>query len=281
MTRLDRRALFTSGAAAALLAASGLSLASRPQRGGRLRIALAREEGSLDRVARGAIFDTLTEVAPDGVLRGELASGWQGSPDARTWDFTLREGVRFHDGATLTVADAADSLLAHPATAALIRRAEATGAGTLRLTLAEGNPHLPYLLSDSALIVCRDGAVEGAMEHCNGTGLYAVRRMQDDRHFLGQRVAAHYRDGQAGWADAVDAIVIPDPAVRAEALRDGYVDVAELPTPQGLSGRGEFVYHPSAEDVAIAARAGVGVPRVVGTRSTLDDGRIAERWWLA
>ena len=36
MTRLDRRALFTSGAAAALLTASGVSLDAAPRAGGRL-----------------------------------------------------------------------------------------------------------------------------------------------------------------------------------------------------------------------------------------------------
>ena len=40
MTRLDRRALFASGAAAALLAATGVS--ASPKRGGRLRAALSR-----------------------------------------------------------------------------------------------------------------------------------------------------------------------------------------------------------------------------------------------
>ncbi|MEX0302029.1 MAG: peptide ABC transporter substrate-binding protein, partial [Leisingera sp.] len=95
------------------------------------------------------------------------------------------------------------------------------------------------------------------------------------------KVAGHYKSGTAGWADAVEIIVIPDAAVRAEALRDGYVDVAALPEPRGLLKRGEFLYHPSSSDMALAARHTVGIPRKVGQRSTLDDGRIAERWWLA
>ena len=43
MTRslMDRRALFASGAAAALLAATGVSAASMPKAGGRLRMALS------------------------------------------------------------------------------------------------------------------------------------------------------------------------------------------------------------------------------------------------
>ena len=65
MTRMDRRALFASGAAAALLAATGASLADTPKKGGTLRLAVPRDD-SLEQVARGAVFDTLTEIAPDG-----------------------------------------------------------------------------------------------------------------------------------------------------------------------------------------------------------------------
>ncbi|MHA6264317.1 ABC transporter substrate-binding protein [Arenibacterium sp. CAU 1754] len=279
MTRIDRRALFTSGAAAALLAASGLSPESRPKRGGRLRIAVSREEGALDRVARGAVFETLTEVAPDGVLRPELATAWQGSSDARIWTFQLRDGVTFHNGAALGAADVVASLHVQADTVdPVITRAEATGPREVRLELANGNPHLPYLLSQDRFAICpaNCGVQDGI-----GTGLYVARRMQPGRHFLGERLTSHWKDGQAGWVDAIDAIVIPDATVRAEALRDGYVDVAELPQPDGLMEKGAFAFHPSAENIALAARRGVGVPHVVGSRGALDDGRIAERWWIA
>lgn len=273
MTRLDRRALFTSGAAAALLAASGLSAEARPGRGGRLRLALAREGDSLNRLARGAMFDTLTEVAPDGVLRAGLASSWQGSPDARRWEFSVRPDVSFHGGRIVSATDVQQSLLANGGLAEKLVQADVTGPLTLRLTLAAGNPDFPYLLSDSAFMITNAQGV--------GSGLYAPQRMQEGRHFLGQRVVRHFKDGQAGWVDSVDAIVIPDAAVRAEALRDGFVDIAELPARDGLVGREDFVFHPSAENMALAARRGVGIPRHVGSRTSLDDGRLAERWWLS
>lgn len=285
MTRLDRRALFTSGAAAALLAATGVSLEAAPRPGGRLRLAVPRDDGSLAAVARGAVFDTLTEIGPDGVLRPELATAWHGSADARIWRFDLRGGVAFHDGTALEVQDVVDSLAAHAAHAARpalsdLLRAEATGPLSLRLELAQGNPDLPYHLAGSDLIVGPGGRVDGPLAQAVGTGAYRVERAQPDRHFLGRKVDGHYKQGQAGWADSVEIIVIPDAAVRAEALRDGYVDVAALPLPGGLAERDGFLFHPSAQDMALAARRGVGVPRVVGARAALDDGRIAERWWL-
>ena len=281
MTRLDRRALFTSGAAAALLAASGLSADARPQRGGRLRIAVSREGDTLGRLVQSSVFDTLTEISPDGLLRGELALGWTGSSDARVWEFALREGVVFHNSRPFGAADVVASLGQHEAVANRLAGIEAIAPLTVRIQLSEPDPHLPYRLADETLFVCCDGAIDAPAADGNGTGLYTVQRYQPDRNFLGVRVTGHYKDGQAGWVDQVEAVVISDPKVRAEALRDGFVDVAELPLPGGLLGRGEFVFHPSADNIAIATHGGMGVPRQIGSRAALDDGRIAERWWIA
>ncbi|MBL4769180.1 MAG: peptide ABC transporter substrate-binding protein [Rhodobacteraceae bacterium] len=269
MTRIDRRALFTSGAAAALLAASGLSAAT-PRSGGRLRLALPRDDGSFDLVWRGAVFDTLTEVGPNGVLRGELATGWTSSNDGRIWEFELRRDVAFHDGMVFDAGDVVASLAGADID---IVYTEALDSRRVRLELSEPNPDLPYLLADPDMVM---QSVTG-----EGTGLYRRERLRPSRHFLGQRVAQHYKDGQAGWLDSLEIIVIPDAAIRAEALRDGFVDVAELPEPKGLRGRGEFIYHPSIDNMALAARTSVGVPKVIGSHGALDDGRIGERWWMS
>ncbi len=270
MTRIDRRALFASGAAAALLAATGASLADTPKQGGTLRLAVPRDN-SLEQVARGAVFDTLTEIAPDGTLRGELASSWQTDADARVWSFDLRDDVMFHDGTKLDVKDALSVLIQ-------IGQAEAIAPKRVRLQLAESNPGLPFLLADSRFVVARDGVTP--LAQANGTGCYRVERAEDERHFLASRVAEHYKIGAAGWADAIEIIVIPDAKVRAEALRDGYVDVAAMPAGEGLISQRGLRYHPSEAEMALAVAAHVGMPRQIG-KAALDDGRIAERWWLA
>lgn len=275
MTRIDRRALFASGAAAALLAASGLSVGASPRAGGSLRLAVPRD-GSLARIATGAMFDTLTEVAPDGTLKGELATSWQGSADARLWSFRLQDAVRFHDGTELKPRHVVSALRGSELPGLL--RVEVAGRHRIELELDGGNPDLPLLLADPAYsIASTSGAL---LAHGIGTGAYRLERLDSERHFRACKVADHYKAGRAGWADKIEIIVIPDAAVRAEALRDGFVDIAVLPQCDGLIGRGEFLYHPSADDMALAARAGVGVPRIVSTRGPLDDGRIAERWWL-
>jgi ABC-type transport system substrate-binding protein len=280
MKRFDRRALFATGAAAALLAATGTSVNATPRTGGRLRLAVPRDGAMMEQVARGALYDTLTEIGPDGLLRGELAQSWTSSDDARIWHFELRDDVEFHDGTGFASADAAASILASPQADALgIRAVQAEGAQTLRLELAAGNPGLPYAMADSSLIIAPRGEVDLPLAQACGTGCYRVERAEPGRHFRASRIEGHYKAGSAGWADQVEIIVIPDAAVRAQALREGYVDVAALPEPKGLRQRGEFIYHPSAQDMALATHSGVGLPKVIGTRAPLDDGRIAERWW--
>lgn len=273
MSRLDRRALFTSGAAAALLAASGVSLSAAPRRGGRLRLAVPRADARFEAAMRGAVYETLTEVGPDGLLRGELATSWSSDAAGREWVLELRNDARFHDDRPFTSDDAAHTLRTH----GLMADFDVDGAHRLRLRLDAPNPQLPYLLADPQMVMLPCGAETATPV---GTGLYQVQRYQEERHFLGRRVQPHYKDGQAGWFDEVEIAIIPDAAVRAEALRDGFVDVADLPRAEGLGDTSALILRPDPETIELAAREGVGVPKQLGSRAPLDDGRIAQRWWM-
>lgn len=263
--QLDRRALFASGAAAALLAASGLSAGTRPRRGGRLRIAAADGAGVMS-VARMAVFDTLTEVAADGLLKGELATGWHGSADACDWRIDLREDAAFACGRPFAAADAAAALLAPGSPVAGRIAAAVAVPGGLEIRLRASDADFPYRLSDPALAVAPGGPVPASMSDWSGTGLYRLVQGRDGRRYLGRRVERHYKDGAAGWVESVEVVALTDPATRAEALRGGFVDVAE---------------DPAGAAPGLASAASAGRPATVSDRGRLDDGRIAERWWMA
>ncbi|MDP5220001.1 ABC transporter substrate-binding protein [Ruegeria sp. 2205SS24-7] len=276
MTRLDRRALFASGAAAALLAATGLSAQAGPRAGGTLRLAVPREGDALGLIARRAVFETLTEIGPDRALRGELASAWESDADARVWHFDLREGVRFHDGSPLQAADVIASLARLPH----LDSAHEILPGRLRLEVAEPMPDLPLLLAEDHFLIAPNGQFGATLADAIGTGCYRVTAAREDRQFRTVRVTDHHRQGHAGWADAVEIIVIPDPAVRAEALCDGFVGVTVLPQAETIRARGDYRCHPSADDMQIAFAPQVGTPARIGQTTSLGDLRIAERWWL-
>ncbi|MDW4498030.1 ABC transporter substrate-binding protein [Sulfitobacter sp. D35] len=294
VSRIDRRALFTTGAAAAVLAAAGISAEAEPRRGGRLRMALSgagrsdsfdtrRSQGLFMQVAgAGTVFDTLTEVAADGTLRGELATGWEGSADARSWTLTLREGVRFHDGAAFTAHDVRASFDLHRDSGLdAVRRIEILSDHRIRVDFDRPSPQFPFLLSDARFVIYPHRRLEDAMAWGIGTGLYKVRRCQPGRDLIAERVAEHYKDGHAGWFDEVELVSIPKAEVRAEALRGRYVDVADLADAQGLDRASDFALLPDAQTMTQAAQPGVRFPRLMGRALPLDNLRAAERWWMA
>ncbi|HHB80927.1 MAG TPA: twin-arginine translocation signal domain-containing protein, partial [Aliiroseovarius sp.] len=122
MTQFSRRGLMKAGAAAGVLAATGMPATAQAKRGGTLRLGLAGANSSdtwdgrthsdsyMIMMAHGTVFDWLTEVAADGTLQGELAESWEATPDAKTWTFNLRKGVTFHNGKAFGADDVIASL---------------------------------------------------------------------------------------------------------------------------------------------------------------------------
>ena len=279
--QIDRRALFTSAAAMALLTASGVSAAGAPKRGGRLRMALSGAartddwqvgDGLFMQVARqGMVFDTLTERAADGVLRGELATAWRSFEAGRIWEFDLRQDVSFHDGTPFTAKDAAQSLA--PLVAGQVA---AAGRLQLRISLDQPNPALPFVLAAPGMIIRPAHAPEAGI----GTGLYQIRRFQPGRQVLAERVAQHYKDGSAGWFDEVELTSIPSEQVRGEALGGYLVDAVDSRDAQGLSALADVVLSPDARSVMQGVSTSVAQPARIGTHHPLDDLRAAERWWF-
>ncbi|MFD2738369.1 ABC transporter substrate-binding protein [Sulfitobacter aestuarii] len=280
----ERRTLFSMGAAAALLAATGVSAAGLPRRGGRLRLALSgarrdddwqRGDGLFMQVARqGLIFDTLTEIAADGTLRGELATGWQASADAQSWLFELRRGVTFHDGRPLRVEDAIASLAPGLDKNAILLR---DGESRLRITLPAPDPSLPFRLAAPDYVI-RPAAAPGSGI---GTGLYRLAHFAPGQQILSERVAQHYKGQNVGWFDEVELVSIPSEPVRAQALGEYMVDAVDLSDPALLGPRQDVMLLPDAQGAMQAVSGALGIPANVGRSRPLDDLRAPERWWFS
>ncbi len=277
---MDRRALFATGAAAALLAATGVSAASMAKPGGRLRLALSGAQrsdswlqgsGLFMQVARqGLIFDTLTEIAADGTLRGELATDWQGSVDGRVWLFDLRDDAVFHDGRQMTAHDVAASLV-------LDGVVDVVGPHQIRIVFADPALDLPFVLSGPRHVIRPAYATDAGI----GTGLYRLRRFTPGQQVLAERVTDHYKGSAAGWFDTVNLVSIPSDAVRAQALAEQLVDAADLADPGVLAGIEDIAFLPTLRDMTQAVSRRVAMPIKTGQLRPLDNLRAAERWWFA
>ena len=64
---------------------------------------------SFDDTLKDPVYETLIAFDSDMTMSGHLATSWK-PLNTTTWEFKLRENVRFHDGTPLTAADVVFSI---------------------------------------------------------------------------------------------------------------------------------------------------------------------------
>ena len=187
------------------------------------------------------VFDALTHVDENARLIPGLAESWR-AIDAKTWEFKLRKGVRFHDGSDFTAEDVVFSIERtlrvpngqfRPFTQRIVGK-EILDPHTLRLRTAAPYAMLPYDL-DSVFVVSRKSAAGARPEDfdsgkaMNGTGPFRfVRFARGDRVELARN--ADYWGKRSPWEKVVFRIVPNDPA-RLAGLLSGELDAIEqIPT---------------------------------------------------
>ncbi len=107
-------AIFISGLATALT--SGIAVANEPTT---IRVAAQAPLRLLDPIATTAyitrnhgymVYDTLFALDENLQLQPQMVDTWQASDDGLTYTFTLRDGLKFHDGSDVTSRDAIASI---------------------------------------------------------------------------------------------------------------------------------------------------------------------------
>src|SRR2546426_318795 len=95
---------------------AAVQAAETPRRGGVLLAAIGADAPSLDPHQEqtfavlqpvAPLYSTLLQIDPYSypTVIGDVATEWRISPDGLTYTFTIRPGIRFHDGSPLTAAD--------------------------------------------------------------------------------------------------------------------------------------------------------------------------------
>ena len=246
MSRFTRRQFMGTTAAGALALAAPNTFAAGPKKGGSLRVAMAH--GNTVDNYDPAVWDNafmqffmysrnayLTEIMPDGSLRGEIAESWDASPDASVWTLHLRKGVEFHNGKSLTPEDVITSLRYHQGeetksaakpVVAPITDMKADGPNKVVLTLDGGNADLPFVLSDYhlAIVPSKDGKID--IKDAASSGPYQVESFEPGVRAILKRYPNYFRDDVA-FVDDGEIISVVDPAARQNALITGEVDVID------------------------------------------------------
>ncbi|MET8573556.1 ABC transporter substrate-binding protein [Streptomyces sp. NPDC005012] len=208
--------------------------------GGRLRVVMMQPPRSglsplsddAFKLSRWSTAETLVTLDADGDPQPALAEKWERSGE-RTWSFTVRDGVTFHDGTAFT-AEAAARSLTEAAEAAPKPRildgveltAKADG-DILTVTTGEGDPLLPHRLSSPQLSILSAKAYEGRSVNPvgTGTGAFVLRKVNGTSSAALDRNEDYW--GGRAKAPGIDVRFVPDGTARAAALRSGEADIVE------------------------------------------------------
>ena len=220
-----------------------------------LKIAQSSDTSSLDphfaavagNIAVSAhFFDALVNVDPAGRYVPGLAASWT-QPDATTWEFKLRPGVKFHDGSELTAEDVQFSL-ERPAKIVnspgpftsytkMIASMQVVNPLTLRIRTSQPYAPLPGDLS-TVYIVSKKAAANASTEDFNtgkalvGTGPFVFSAFKRGESISMTRHEAYWGEKPA-WDKVTLRFITADPA-RVAALLSGDVDIIESVPPADM-----------------------------------------------
>lgn len=191
---------------------------------------------------RTLMFNSLVRKNEKFDYVGELAE-IQRSDDGLTYTFTLHEGVKFHDGRTLTSADAKytlDTVLANTFAKSAsffqgtgadkksyIKSVEAPNPSTLVITLNE--PWMGLLTNLVPVAIIPVDSYENQKNQPLGSGPYRFVSYDTSQQVLDVEAFPDYWQGPAN-IKALRVRVIPDMNALQAELRAGRLDLAPLPT---------------------------------------------------
>jgi peptide/nickel transport system substrate-binding protein len=185
---------------------------------------------ALDQILIDNIYQGLVARTPKQDIVPALASAWTVSSDGLTYAFTLREGVKFHDGQDLTPQDVVWSLTTRkntPAFSDSARLANVTSikaeGQTITLTLSQPDSSLLWNLTGRAGLIFKEGDKVDYKTKENGTGPFTLKEWVQGDHITFNRNEAYW--GDKAKVKEVVFDYIPDNQAALNAALAGEVDV--------------------------------------------------------
>lgn len=168
-----------------------------------------------------------------------LATKWEVSEDGLRYTFTLREGVKWHDGEDFTSEDVAFSIMTlkevHPRGRAIfsnVSEVQTPDAHTAVVVLSKPAPYLLTALAGAESPIIPKHLYEGTdilSSQYNsapvGTGPFIFKEWVKGSHIVLER-NANYWDKPKPYLDQIVVRFIPDAVARAAAIESGNADLA-------------------------------------------------------
>ena len=215
------------------------------------------------------ILEGLIWLDPEYNPRPSLATAWTVSPDGKTYRFTLRRGVKWHDGRDFSSADVKYTLIEvlaklHPRAAPVFKNigleVDTPDAGTVVVRLQK--PYAPFLsqmtVFDAPMLPRH--LYEGSNVGTNpanlqpvGTGPFKFAEWKRGASIRLVRNPAYW-DGDKPFLEQIIFQIIPQGANRVPALQTGEIDeLLDFYTPKPEMPR-------ILADKSLFARRGVNIP---------------------
>ncbi|MDH2350330.1 ABC transporter substrate-binding protein [Bradyrhizobium sp. SSUT112] len=221
--------------------------AKGPQHGGTLKILLRQDPPAVisagnasgpSKLVSGKIIEGLLTYDFSLNPQPHLATAWQVSPDKREFTFTLRQGVRWHDGRDFTSEDVAFSIR-------LAAEIHPTGRGNFRnlteirtpdphtvtIVLSEASPALLTAFSGTETAIIPKHLYDGTDYFNNpvnarpiGTGPFLFKEWVHGSFIRLERNPAYW-DHPKPYLDGIIVRIVPDMAAIAIALETGEGDI--------------------------------------------------------
>lgn len=230
-------------------AAKPAAAAGTPKRGGVLVVGATDEAASLDPHWQNAlarqqrtqnIYSYLVQADNDIRIQPDLAEKWELSPDGKTYTFSLRKGVKFHNGRELVADDVKYSLerIRDPDKAsqgkglmASIDGIETPDQHTVRVILKEPDSGLLAALASAwGAIVAKDEVEKngGSLDKADaGSGPYMIEEWIPNQSLKLKRFPDYY-DKNVAHLDGITFQVIPEETAIIAQLRSGSVHLTAL-----------------------------------------------------
>lgn len=253
--------LKTVGACVALLLSAGLLTGCMPTvadaggsgteavSGGDVTLAMAAEPSNTDPIMTRsiaawnmyyAIYDGLTRITATGEIEPGLAESWTHNDDLSEWDFTIRPGVKFHNGAEMTPADvvytyttilASDTSTNRPAVS-MVKSVEEVEPGVVRFTL--NNPFSAWLNQVATIGIVPEAVysteLEGFVDNPVGTGPFQFVSWNHGVDYVVKRFDGYW--GEPASVDKVTFAFVGAEDARVTGVESGTLDAAIIPPNQ-------------------------------------------------